>query len=178
MSLAQRKFGNRWTVAVLDHSNQGRLVAQAIIQGSAWAISDGSFKDEMGTSATVLYGIDKSKHIISVNDIPGNREEQSAYRSELAGIEGALAIIESLCQVHGIQAGSITIGLDWEPALHEQEECRGSHGVPRFPWFILNPPPDDEMTRHFYFLFLLLFLFCGQAEESESIDSTCLRGLI
>jgi ribonuclease HI len=106
-------------VAVLDYSGQGRSVAQAIIQGSTRAISNGSFKDAMGTSATVLYAADENKRIISVNDVPGNRGEQSVYCSELTGIEGALAIIESLCQVHDIQACSITIGLDEKQALLE-----------------------------------------------------------
>jgi ribonuclease HI len=118
MALAQRPLNDQWAVSVIDHSDQGISVARAIIQGTAKAISDGSFKDEMGTSATVLYGADE-KRIISTNDVPGNREDQSAYRSELAGIEGALAIIESLCKVHDIQDGAITIGLDGQQALLE-----------------------------------------------------------
>ena len=57
--------------------------------------------------------------MISVNTVPGHRQEQSAYRSELAGIEGALAILESVCKVHDIQHGAATIGLDGEQALIE-----------------------------------------------------------
>ena len=73
----------------------------------------------MGTLATVIYGDNKAQRIINVNAVPGHRQEQSAYRSKLAGIEGALAIIESVCTVHNIQQGAATIGLDGQQALIE-----------------------------------------------------------
>jgi hypothetical protein len=40
----------------------------------------------------------------------------------LAGIEGAMAIIESLCQVHDIQEGSITIRMDGKQVLLESSK--------------------------------------------------------
>jgi hypothetical protein len=56
------------------------------------AVSDGSFKNAIGISASILFyskATDPNR-IISVNSVPGNREEQSAYRSELAGVSGFL----------------------------------------------------------------------------------------
>jgi hypothetical protein len=106
-------------VETVDNDDNGKSVARAIMKGSARAISDGSFKDSMGTSSTVIYGDDEAHRIISVNAVPGHRQEQSAYRSELAGIEGALAILESVCTVHDIQQGAATIGLDGQQALIE-----------------------------------------------------------
>ncbi len=118
-ALQLRHRGDRWAVDTLDNEDNGKAVARAIMKGSARAISDGSFKDEMGTSSTVIYGDDEMQRIISVNAVPGHRQEQSAYRSELAGIAGALAVLESVCIVHDIQQGAATIGLDGQQALIE-----------------------------------------------------------
>ena len=111
-ALDQRTELDKWSVESVDVVDNGRSFAAAIIRGTARAVSDGSFKNEMGTSASILFHT-KSKdpnRIISVNSVPGNREEQSAYRSELAGISGSLSVIAAVCTVHDIQSGSITIG--------------------------------------------------------------------
>jgi hypothetical protein len=81
-------------VETLDSNDNGKSVARAIMKkGSARSISDGLFKDDMGTSALVIYGDGATQQIISVNAVPGHRQEQSAYQSKLAGIEGALAVL-------------------------------------------------------------------------------------
>jgi hypothetical protein len=71
----------------------------------------------MGTSATVLYGNDKGKRMMCVNAPPGHADEQSSYRSELTGIEGTLALVASIYEIHDICSGSITIGLAGDQAL-------------------------------------------------------------
>jgi hypothetical protein len=100
-------------------TDNGRSLAAAIIRGDARAVSDGSFKNEMGTSSSTLFhSRAKDPHrIVSVNAVPGNCDEQSAYRSELAGISGSLAVTAAVCRVHDIQDGSITFGLDGRQAL-------------------------------------------------------------
>jgi hypothetical protein len=99
--------------------NNGRSIAAAIIRGLARAVSDGSFKNAMGTSASILFysKATNPNRIISFNSVPGKREEQSAYRSELAGVSGSLSLIAAVCTVHDIHTGSITIGLDGEQAM-------------------------------------------------------------
>jgi hypothetical protein len=116
-ALLQLPRADQWAAKSVDCSDNGRCLAMAILNGTARAISDGSFKDKMGTSASVLYGSDPSKRIMCVNAPPGHEDEQSAYRSELAGIEGTLALVASVCKVHDIRSGSITIGLDGDQAL-------------------------------------------------------------
>jgi hypothetical protein len=118
-ALRLRSRGDRWAVATLDNNDNGQSVAQAIRNGTARAISDGSFKDQLGTSSTVIYGDNADNRMITVNEVPGHRQEQSAYRSELAGIEGALAVLASVCRVHRVENGAVTIGLDGEQALIE-----------------------------------------------------------
>jgi hypothetical protein len=78
--------------------DNGRYIAAAIIRGDARAFSDGSFKYEIGTSVSILFHT-KSKDpqcIISVNSVPGNRDEQSAYCSELIGVSSSLSIFEAV----------------------------------------------------------------------------------
>jgi hypothetical protein len=59
----------------------------------------------MGTAASTLFhtNFKEPKRIISVNSVPGNSDEQSAYRSELVGVSGSLSIIEAVCTVHDVQ---------------------------------------------------------------------------
>jgi hypothetical protein len=52
-----------------------------------------------------------------VNAVPGPEETQSAYRSELAGVSGSLAILASVCSLYQISSGTATLGLDGDQAL-------------------------------------------------------------
>ena len=110
---------DRWAIASIDIKDNGRSLAAAILQGKARAVSDGSFKNAMGTSSSILFHsrANDPNRIISVNGVPGNSNEQSAYRSELAGVSGSLATIAAVCRIHDIQEGSITLGLDGRQAL-------------------------------------------------------------
>jgi hypothetical protein len=118
--LDQRQEQDKWPVQLVDVVDNGLSIAAAIICGDARAVSDGSFKNEMGTSASILCHT-RSKdpqRIISVNSVPGNKEEQSTYPSKLAGVSGSLSTIAAVvCTVHDITTGSITIWLDGEQAM-------------------------------------------------------------
>jgi hypothetical protein len=60
---------------------------------------------------------DPQTQFTGVNFIPGLPTDQSAYRSELGGASGIIAVIESIVEVFGLQSGTITIGLDGEQAM-------------------------------------------------------------
>ena len=47
----------------------------------------------------------------------GSGEDQSAYRSELAGVIAALTILDVLVRNHNITDGAVTIALDGDSAL-------------------------------------------------------------
>ena len=47
----------------------------------------------------------------------GAAEDQSAYRSELAGVIGALTILDVLVRHNDITEGAVTIALDGDSAL-------------------------------------------------------------
>ena len=56
------------------------------------------------------------------NWVPGLEDEQSAYRSELAGISGVLASLKIIVKKFKIDSGTIEIGLDGESALGQAED--------------------------------------------------------
>ena len=118
-ALDQRDVYDKWAVQSVDSVDNGRSLAASILRGDARAVSDGSYKNNMGTSSSILFHTKSTDplRIISVNSVPGNWDEQSAYRSELAGISGSLSILAAVCTVHDVHTGSVTIGLDGEQAM-------------------------------------------------------------
>ena len=108
-----------------DVANDAIDLAQGIISGQATAVNDGSYKEVLegdhqghyGTSAFVLRGANRTAGALGVNAVPGNPDEQSSYRSELAGISGSLTIITAVCDKYDITSGAITIALDGEQAM-------------------------------------------------------------
>jgi hypothetical protein len=106
-AIAALPAGSRWAVSCYDATNNGIRVAQAIQDGTAIAISNGSFKEGFGTSALVIEASDSTDNIITVNVVPGNLADQGSYRSELASIFGQITLVNALCNVHGITQGSI-----------------------------------------------------------------------
>ena len=61
----------------------GHDLACGISQGTATAISDGSYKQNYGTSCTILQGTNQSQCIICINAVPGPANCQSAYCANL-----------------------------------------------------------------------------------------------
>ena len=115
--------------SVLIPDDGGIAIAQGIRDGSARIVSDGSFQEDapIGSSGTsgihVHAGIATTDPCEAVNWVPGTASEQSAYRSELAGACGALAIVAIFVQFFKIEEGSVTLALDGESAL---KQCRGT----------------------------------------------------
>ena len=72
--------------------DNGATLAIGILQGQATAVSDGSYKQGLGTSGFILQGCQRKLGILGSNIVLGNTNEQSSYRSKLAGILGSIAI--------------------------------------------------------------------------------------
>jgi hypothetical protein len=60
--------------------------------------------------------------ITGYNWVTGTKEDQSSYRSEVAGVSGALAVLDVLVKHYHIESGSVTIALDGLSAL---QQCAG-----------------------------------------------------
>jgi hypothetical protein len=116
---------DRWAMDELWHTDNGQHVTQAITQGTALIISDGSYKNDRGTSAFLLQGPSKElQRILGVNRTPGSASDQSPYRAELSGISGILLVLSVLCKIHDITEGSICLGLDGDSTM---KEASGAH---------------------------------------------------
>jgi hypothetical protein len=66
-------------------SDLSSILIAALTNGTAHAISDGSFIDKFGTLAFTIVD-DHISSIIGLNVVPRHLGDQSAYRSELAGL--------------------------------------------------------------------------------------------
>ncbi|HEY9818173.1 MAG TPA: hypothetical protein V6D20_20565, partial [Candidatus Obscuribacterales bacterium] len=92
---------SQWTIAHWDlPPDQGTAIATAIINGTAKAVSDGSYKSGHSTAGFILLGSNKDQELEGVNTTPGAKLEQSAYRAELSGIAGIASALSCLCKKH------------------------------------------------------------------------------
>jgi hypothetical protein len=89
-------------------------------KGSLSAVSDGSFKEQHGTAAWMIY-VSESCIIRGTTITPGSPEVQSAYRSELIGLYGIAYTIRYL-QRNYEKEGSITVGCDGLSALNQVQK--------------------------------------------------------
>jgi hypothetical protein len=107
-----------WVVDMLIHSDDGASVAASITDGTAYAVSDGSYKQNRGTSAFLLEGKGgETNRVVGVNGIPGAAEDQSAYSLELGGISGVIAAVHCIYHLHLVTKGTINCRLDGYQAL-------------------------------------------------------------
>jgi hypothetical protein len=113
--------------------DEGSAIAEAIREGRCVSVSDGSLKDQYGTSAWAIEaessvdrctGADippeaasKNNRCKGVNIVPGAPSDQSAYHSEVAGLFGIATMVRELCGFHGITAGTVYLGCDGLSAL-------------------------------------------------------------
>jgi hypothetical protein len=117
-AIQQLDSSQRWSVQDVDMSpDQGAELAQAIIDGDAIAVSNGSFKEDYGTAGWTLRGQDDEIFMTGVNVTPGKSSTQSAFRSELSGLYGVVTAVEVVCKVFTLTTGQITVACDGESAL-------------------------------------------------------------
>jgi hypothetical protein len=112
--------GDQWAIQEITVTDSRRATTQAICEGTAIAVSDGSYRNERGTAAFILEISDyfeEQECIVGVNSIPGEPEDHTSYRSELRGVSGVIETVNIVCKVHGITEGSIEVGLDGDQAM-------------------------------------------------------------
>ena len=81
-------------------------IKNSIVKGMARAISDGSYKDGIGTSSFI---IDREGNgaICRVNRMTGRKEDGSTYRSELFSVTGILNVVKEICNHYKIKKNRI-----------------------------------------------------------------------
>ena len=78
-------------------------IIQDVCNGTAVAVSDGSYKEMGGTAAWILENASGSERIIGLVNVPGTVLDQSAYRSEIAGIYGSVVMVETIRETFGLK---------------------------------------------------------------------------
>jgi hypothetical protein len=124
--IARLPAEERWALDHLDAIADLRPLAQSITAKACLAVSDGSLKDGIGTSAFIIEGYSTS--VKAMNIVPGPLSAGDSYRCELAGLYGILLLSRLLCQLFDIRSGSIHIRCDNSSALRVLD-----------PWYIPDP---------------------------------------
>jgi hypothetical protein len=83
-------------------------LAYWIQQRDAIIVSDGSYKDGVGTAAVIMEGADETSRLIFQATAPGDGTEQSSYRSELMGILASLLMVQKLYGLLALQQSTPT----------------------------------------------------------------------
>jgi hypothetical protein len=96
---------------------EGSHIAQSILEGDAIAVSDGSFKNSVGTAAWIIQSSEGESAMEGRAICPGIDADQSSYQSELNGILLITQIVNKVCKFCKIEEGGVTIGCDGLSAL-------------------------------------------------------------
>jgi hypothetical protein len=96
-------------------------LVQDIRNGTARAVSDGSYFSDTGTgtAAWTIESNNQLDYVTGTSIVPGPPLVQSAYRSELTGLLAILEKLRILCHHHNISSGQITISCDGITALSQ-----------------------------------------------------------
>ena len=121
-----------WAIIYHDPITDQPHITSAIQEGQAVLVSDGSlFADYgIGTSAFLLTDKKRKAYIKGHNATPGRKPELSSYRSELAGVIGAIALLHKYCSLNDIHHGHVTIFLDNESAVNDSKYFSSVNHLP------------------------------------------------
>ena len=116
-----------WFLHNLQHSASTDLLWDHLLQGSAVAVSDGSYypDDSVGACAWKLATPCRSQWIKAGGIVPGPYPLQNAYRSEVAGQTGIALFLSSILLPDNI-VPNITSACDGESALYQSRTTKES----------------------------------------------------
>ena len=104
--------GEEWVFTNVSMTDKIDKIISDIQLGTAVGVSDGSYKEASGTAAWVLEDSTGEQSIVGRLISPGFASDQSAYRSEISGIYGMVAMVEGIASVWQLKEGKITLGCD------------------------------------------------------------------
>jgi hypothetical protein len=83
-------------------TDNGQTIAAAIQQGTAVAVSDGSLKLNLGTSAFIICGPNFTHSIVGVNVLPGCVHDGDSLRCELSGLYAICLTVSVIVNQFGL----------------------------------------------------------------------------
>jgi hypothetical protein len=104
----------KWAVTHLKPPSSEDTLLHALRDGTALAITDGSFDPFTGRGAAAfcLSTADGKIYHTGAHETPGTSLNSSAYRSELSGVLGSLLLCQAYCTAYSIESGTLVIGCD------------------------------------------------------------------
>ena len=107
-----------WALVNVQTPDNGKGIATALSLGPLHAVSDGSYKDDLGSAAWKITTEESTTWIKGCTTIPGQPFEQCAYRSELGGIYSTVLLLNTVCQYYHLTSGTVIFGCDGLGPLH------------------------------------------------------------
>ena len=106
---ASYKLSLQWALAYIEQPDDLTSIVASILEGTAAAVTDGSFNLQGGTAAFTLVNLTSGVQLTGANHVPGLPTDQCAYRSELTGILGTVILINIVCKFFRITSRQVTI---------------------------------------------------------------------
>jgi len=127
-----------------------KILKEAMKKGEAWAVSNGSFVQGAGAAAWTIEGQNKEGRCTGTSLAPGVKSDQSAFRTELAGIYNI---------VYTLQYMTAT----WEDKeLHLKIACNGKSAVDR-----LNSQKRTKLTEAHYNILAAIQKYPCQTQDKD-----------
>ena len=120
-----------WVPEIVDLEGNEEDLASALHSGTLRIVSDGSYKDRLGTAAVRITTKDRKSCIWIRCQTPGLADDQSAYRSELIGILASMLAVSWLSEVWNSSwdspSSSVTFACDGLSALNHSFSTQQLH---------------------------------------------------
>ena len=126
--------GNKWAAKQVTTTPSIDNIMQDLEKGTLVGVSDGSYKEGIGTASYIIENLSGTERIIGLIEVPGHEDEQDSYRSELAGLYGIVLVLELLESYSTNIKGHIVIACDGKGALHKafDTQFKASTKLPHF----------------------------------------------
>jgi hypothetical protein len=118
-----RSWNTKTRQSILDQNEiRGEIddVIQAIQQGTARAVSDGSYVESEGIGAAgwIVEGTREGNQIRGQQETPGSAASQCSHRSEMWGMVGIILTVNAICKEYNITRGAVTAKCDGEGTIN------------------------------------------------------------
>jgi hypothetical protein len=108
---------SKWALKHMVFADGGQAVATAIQNRTAIAVSDGSLKLQIGTSAFIVTVAGNKYPVVGANVVPGQVNVGDSHRCELSGLYGIIVVCHLIVKVFDIKEGAVHVACDNEQAL-------------------------------------------------------------
>jgi len=112
----RRHAAAEWALVNVHTPDNGKALAASLNTTRVLAVSDGSYKENLGTAAWVITNEAGTTRITGKTSIPGPPSQQCSYRSKLGGIYSTVVCVNLLCAYYSVDHGTIFLDATvWAP---------------------------------------------------------------